>query len=119
MGIIKYRPEALAADLDPAAPVATPLGEPVSQVASKALASATSPTTRTGVWTCSPGRWVRQVTSARVLLPLWTAECIFEPEQGEPIHISAGDVVYFPANSRGVWNVIAAATKTFRGVFEQ
>ncbi|MGY9058689.1 MAG: cupin domain-containing protein, partial [Candidatus Puniceispirillales bacterium] len=37
----------------------------------------------------------------------------FTPDDGEPINIEAGDVVYFPANSTGVWEIIETTRKSY------
>jgi uncharacterized cupin superfamily protein len=38
---------------------------------------------------------------------------VFEPDDGEPMHIKAGDVIYFPENSGGVWDVRETSRKIF------
>jgi EutQ-like cupin domain len=32
-------------------------------------------------------------------------ECTFTPENGAPIEIRAGDALFFPPNSLGVWDI--------------
>jgi uncharacterized cupin superfamily protein len=118
MSIIKYRTEALAAELGPGVAVAEPLGALIAIVRSKTIASQGQPTTQTGVWTCSPGRWVRQVASAEFCHFL-SGQCVFEPEAGDPIPIGAGDALYFPENSRGTWNVISPCMKVFIVFYER
>ncbi len=112
MAIIKFRAEIPEHEFGVETPVPAPLGEPVSRTRVRSWSSETTASTRTGVWTCSPGRWVRQIASAEFCHFL-DGECIFKPDVGEPIRIVAGDCLYFPANSRGVWDVITPCTKVF------
>lgn len=97
--------------LDDWGPVPVPLGEPISQVRGLVL-SENADGSSAGVWECTPGKWVRQIMDAEVSTFL-KGKAIFTPEGGEPIHISAGDVVYFPANSKGNWEIIETTRKTY------
>lgn len=112
MAAIKFRKDDLFSALGEAKPVPAPVGTPVSQVRSTSLTSQSTPTTRCGVWECSPGRWRRQIVQAEFCHFL-EGSCVFEPDDGEPIQISGGDVIYFPKNSAGVWNIIEASRKIF------
>jgi hypothetical protein len=40
-------------------------------------------------------------------------ECTFTPENGAPIEIRAGDALFFPPNSLGVWDIRTTARKVF------
>lgn len=42
-----------------------------------------------------------------------SGECSFTPDGGETIEIRAGDAVYFPANSMGIWDIRAVSRKIF------
>ncbi|KKI22848.1 cupin domain-containing protein [Sphingomonas sp. Ag1] len=98
--------------------VPVPLGTPVSQVRSIALPSSSRPTTRLGVWECTPGRWVRQVVQAEFCHFL-SGHAVFTPEGGgDPITLRAGDVAHFPANSRGHWDIVETSRKVFM-VFDE
>lgn len=66
----------------------------------------------TGVWQCEPGRFERQLAQAEVMHILAGA-CRFTPTDGRPIDIRAGDTLFFPAHTTGVWDV----TETLRKVF--
>lgn len=112
MSTIKFRPEDLAGGSGEPVPVPVPLGEPVSQVLSRSIASSSNPRTRVGVWECTPGRWRRQVMQAEFCHFL-AGECTFTPDQGEPIEVRAGDVLYFPPQSTGVWDILSASRKIF------
>ena len=112
MSIIKFRPEELASRCGEPAPVPEPLGSPLSQVRSHSITSSSSPRTRVGVWTCTPGRWRRQVVQAEFCHFL-EGHCTFTPDGGEPIEVQAGDVLYFPARSTGVWDIRSTSHKIF------
>lgn len=112
MSAIKFRPEELARRLGEPVPVPVPLGTPVSQVRSQSLSSSANPKTRVGLWECSPGRWRRQVVQAEFCHFL-AGECTFIPDEGAPIDIAAGDVVYFPPKSGGIWEIRSPSRKIF------
>lgn len=112
MTAIKFRPEELASRFGEPVPVPVPLGTPVSEVQSRSIPSAFNPRTRAGVWSCTPGLWRRQVTQAEFCHFL-EGECTFIPDTGDPIEIRAGDVLYFPPHSTGVWEIRSASRKIF------
>lgn len=115
--IIKFRIDEMADRFDAPESVAAPLGEPVSKVRSASVVPPSSPKTEVGLWECSPGRWRRQVLQAE-LCHFLKGDCTFTPDGGEPIVIGAGDVLYFPANSTGIWDVRSASRKIFM-VFDE
>jgi uncharacterized cupin superfamily protein len=65
-----------------------------------------------GIWECTPGRFIREVMHAE-LTTFLAGRCIFHPENGEPIEINAGDVLFFPENSRGTWEIIETVRKAY------
>lgn len=65
-----------------------------------------------GVWECSPGRFERQVASAEVMHILAGA-CTFTPTGGEPVAFGAGDTVFFPRDTVGVWDVTTTLRKVY------
>lgn len=67
---------------------------------------------RTGIWECSPGRFDRQLAQAEVMHILKGA-CSFTPTGGEPQEIRAGDSLFFPANTVGVWDVRETLRKLY------
>ena len=111
MPIVKFQVDQTLGELPPATPVKAPIGDLVSQVSSLGFPSETS-ASKPGVWRCSPGVWRRQVTQAEFCLFL-EGDCVFTPDDGPPITIRAGEAVYFPANSMGVWDIKTPATKLF------
>jgi uncharacterized cupin superfamily protein len=70
------------------------------------------PVTDTGVWECTPGKFSRSIAGAEIMHFL-AGECEFTPTDGETIRISAGDTVFFPANTFGVWNVRSTVRKLY------
>ena len=88
--------------------VVVPIGTPVAQLRSSALREGPE----CGVWECTPGRWRRQVKSAE-FCHFVAGRCTFTPDGGAVLHIAAGDSVYFPANTAGVWDVIETVRKTY------
>ena len=98
-----------SAQLESQGPVRVPLGEPVAQLRSTAWRE----TPDCGVWECTPGRWERQVKSAE-FCHFVAGRCTFTPAGGGAVlTIEAGDALYFPANTRGVWDVAETVRKTY------
>lgn len=112
MAAIKFRPEDLTSRFGDPVPVPVPLGTLVSEVRSQSIPSPFNPRTRAGMWTCTPGRWRRTVLQAEFCHFL-EGECTFTPDEGEPIEVRSGDVLYFPPNSTGVWDIRSASRKIF------
>ena len=54
----------------------------------------------------------RQVLQAE-LCHFVSGHAFFTPENGEKFEIKAGDAVFFPPNSRGVWDVRETIRKTY------
>lgn len=65
-----------------------------------------------GIWEASPGTFVREVQAAEYMHIL-AGECTFTPESGTEMAISAGDCLFFPPNTRGVWRIIAPLRKVY------
>ncbi len=65
-----------------------------------------------GLWTCSPGKWRRQIKDAEMSYFTHGA-CTYTDEQGNVTEINAGDMAYFPAMSLGVWEITEHARKVF------
>ena len=101
--------------LEESNPVAVPLGTPV------AVASTTSVErddgVETGVWECTPGRWRRQIV-AQEFCHFIQGRCTFTPDDGETLHIEAGDALMLPANSLGIWDIQETVRKTYVLIFD-
>ncbi|SDX03630.1 hypothetical protein SAMN05444358_102257 [Ruegeria halocynthiae] len=57
-----------------------------------------------GVWTCTPGKWRRKIQDAEMCY-FTHGSCTYTDEQGNVTEINAGDMVYFPAMSLGIWEI--------------
>lgn len=110
MSIISFRHDDLFSNLPAGAPVPAPIGEPISVTRVSSFEGASGE--RTGVWECTPGDWRRQITKAEFCTFL-EGKAVFEPDEGEPLTIMAGDSLYFPANSLGVWRVEETLRKIY------
>jgi uncharacterized cupin superfamily protein len=111
MSIIKFTVAEFTAEPGSATPVSAPIGTPISNVRVKSVL-AQDGKTKTGLWECTPGRWRRQVTQAEFCHFL-EGDCTFSPDEGEPVEIRAGDVLFFPANTKGVWEIRSQARKIY------
>lgn len=65
-----------------------------------------------GIWECEPGRFARQLPNAEVMHIL-AGVGTFTPTGEEPLHIRAGDTLFFPANTTGEWHVHETLRKVF------
>ena len=93
-------------------PVAVPLGQPVARLKCTEAVSLPEKQVEAGVWECTPGVWRRQVKQAE-LCHFVSGHCFFTPEGGQPMEIRAGDAVFFPPNSQGIWDVKETVRKTY------
>jgi len=65
-----------------------------------------------GIWECTPGKFTREIMQAE-LTTFLQGHAIFHPENGESIEIKAGDVLFFPENSKGTWEIIETVRKAY------
>ncbi|MFO1090448.1 MAG: cupin domain-containing protein [Hyphomicrobiales bacterium] len=65
-----------------------------------------------GVWECTPGKFRRTIPNAE-FAHFVKGRCVFHPDGGAPVEIKAGDSVYMPANTHGVWEVFETVRKTW------
>ena len=65
-----------------------------------------------GIWECSPGKWRRQVVTAE-FAHFVKGRAIFHADSGETIEIEAGDSIYFPAKTGGIWEILATVRKNY------
>ncbi|MBM5460309.1 cupin domain-containing protein [Pseudomonas sp. P66] len=89
-----------------------PLHTPVAQARTAAHQQLPDGRGTTGVWECSPGSFRRQVAQAEYSYIVSGSGC-FAPDQGEPVVFSAGDALYFPANTQGTWTIEQTVRKTY------
>jgi len=91
---------------------ARPLSEPPCRLRGIEVALEGAGANQSGLWECEPGRFERQLPNAEVMHIL-TGACTFTPEGGAPIEISAGDTLFFPAHTAGVWHVHETLRKVY------
>jgi hypothetical protein len=65
-----------------------------------------------GVWECSPGRWRRQIMMAEFAHFL-SGQGRFYPDSGDPFDIKAGDAIFFPMNTTGLWEITETLRKSY------
>jgi len=87
------------------------IGEPICKLRGLFL-SENEDGSEGGIWECTPGKFIREVMQAE-LVTFLSGHCIFHPEDGEPVEIRRGDVLFFPENSRGTWEIIETVRKAY------
>lgn len=100
------------AGLQDEGPVARPLSQPSALTRGLPVELAGAGKNRTGLWECSPGRFERQLAEAE-LMHILSGACSFTPTGGETLEISAGDTLFFPANTTGVWHIRETLRKVY------
>lgn len=65
-----------------------------------------------GVWEASPGSFIREVKAGE-FMHILAGECTFTPDDGEEMTISAGDYLFFPPDTRGVWRILSPVRKLY------
>ena len=109
---LKGTPQLASAKLDDWGKVGKPLGEPVSALRGVTIDEDEGAGYSCGIWECSPGRWRRQVTRAEFCQFL-SGRCSFTADTGEVLQIEAGDSIFFPTNTTGVWDVTETVRKSY------
>jgi uncharacterized cupin superfamily protein len=100
-----------SATLEDWGPVKEPVGGgTISKLRGKAANAEGEPDY--GIWECSPGRWRRQVKEAEFTHFL-SGRCTFTADDGQVVEINAGDTLYFPAMSMGIWDVHETVRKVY------
>jgi uncharacterized protein len=93
-----------ASDLEDWGGVGQPLSEPPCALRGMKMAAPIPNTPEMGVWECTPGRYRRQIRSAETMHIL-SGEALFTPDAGEPVLLRAGDLLFFPPETLGVWEI--------------
>jgi uncharacterized cupin superfamily protein len=93
-------------------PVEIPLSESVSMLVGRKFLNAAPGIVCMGVWECSPGRWRRTIMQEE-FAHFIKGGARFIPDDGEPIDLRAGDTIWFPENSRGIWEVTEDVRKVY------
>ncbi len=98
--------------LEERGPVAEPFGDLISRIGLLPLAEDEEAGRKLGIWECTPGRWMRQQKAAEFAIIL-SGRCRFRPTGSPQAELGPGDVVYFPENTTGIWDV----TETIRKIY--
>jgi len=113
MVILIQQPAKMRADeLDQLGPVKKPISTPASQLTGRKYIDDADGIDCMGIWECSPGRWERTIMQEE-FAHFITGSATFIPPDGEQIEIKAGDTIWFPANSRGVWEIKENVRKVY------
>ncbi len=100
------------ADLDPLGAVQIPLSSPPAQLVGRKALRDVPGIDCLGIWECSPGRWQRTIKREE-FAHFIKGSARFIPTDGDPIEIRAGDTIWFPANSCGVWEIEEDVRKVY------
>jgi uncharacterized cupin superfamily protein len=65
----------------------------------------------TGIWECTRGAGGGR--SSQEFCHFIQGRCTFTPDNGETLHIEAGDALMLPANSTGIWDIQETVRKTY------
>lgn len=96
----------------PQTPVGVPVGELLAMTRSAGDTRVTPQGSHMGIWECSPGKFKRMVPQAEYSYFL-CGEGSFTPDGGAPVHFRAGDMIYFQANTQGVWDIKQTIRKAY------
>lgn len=99
-------------DLTPSGPVGAPITEPVCVTQTLEVPLEGSGGNRSGLWEVSVGRFSRHLANAEVMHIL-SGACTFTPTGGEAQSIKAGDTLFFPANTTGIWDIKTPLRKVY------
>jgi uncharacterized cupin superfamily protein len=99
--------------LDDWGPVGHPLSEPPCRLRGRKIDPPHPGAPETGLWECTPGRYRRQIRSAETMHIL-AGSATFTPDDGTPpVSLHAGDVMYFDADTLGVWDIHSTLRKVY------
>lgn len=109
--------------LDQLGPVKKPISQPAARLIGRKFISETDGIDCMGIWECSPGIWERTIMQEE-FAHFVSGSATFIPEGGEPIEVRAGDSIWFPKNTRGVWQITENVRKVYvvierPGIFAQ
>jgi uncharacterized cupin superfamily protein len=99
-------------ELDRLGPVKMPLSTPAAQLVGRKYLNDAPGIDSMGIWECSPGRWQRTIMEEE-FAHFVKGSARFVPTKGDPIEIKAGDPIWFPANSAGVWEIEEDVRKVY------
>lgn len=100
------------AQLESLGQVDKPLGSWASKLTGKRYLDNKGGVVGMGIWECSPGRWERSIMEEE-FAHFVMGSARFIPANGDPIDIRAGDTIWFPANTHGVWEISEDVRKVY------
>lgn len=113
MAILIQNAAAIAKEnLDALGPVKEPLSWPAAALTGKKFINEAPGIDSMGIWECSPGRWQRTIMQEE-FAHFVSGSARFLPKDGDPIDIKAGDSIWFPANSEGIWEIEEDVRKVY------
>jgi hypothetical protein len=113
MAILIRQPGAIPREeLDQLGPVKVPLSSPAPALVGRKYIDEAPGIDSMGIWECSPGRWQRTIMQEE-FAHFIKGRARFISDAGEPLDIEAGDSIWFPANSAGVWEIIEEVRKVY------
>jgi uncharacterized cupin superfamily protein len=83
-----------------------------SRTSGKLLHKGSEGRSECGIWRCTPGKWVCQVTRDEFCHFL-AGRCTYVHDSGEVIEITPDTAVFFPENWKGVCTVHETVTKVY------
>lgn len=92
--------------------VARPLTQPPCQMRGLDISLLGAGENDCGIWECDPGRFERQLVQAEVMHIL-SGACSFTPDGETPLEIKAGDTLFFPAHTTGIWHIRETLRKVY------
>ena len=94
--------------------VAIPLSEPACQLRTLDVAITDRPAVSTGFWECSEGQFRRPVDTGEVMYIFEGSGSFMPDSDDEPtIEFKAGDTLFFPPFTRGVWDIREKVRKLY------
>ncbi|WP_233161667.1 MULTISPECIES: cupin domain-containing protein [unclassified Achromobacter] len=88
------------------------LGDVKAETRSLDVTIANRPGCETGFWECTPGSFPRTIKSGEIMHILAGAGS-FQPEDGDKVNFAAGDTLFFPADTRGLWEIRETVRKLY------
>ncbi len=106
--------DAAVASLKDNGTVAIPLSEPACKLRGLDVAIAGRPEVDTGFWECAEGQFRRAVDTGEVMYILEGSGSFMPDSDEEPtIEFKAGDTLFFPPFTRGVWDIREKVRKLY------
>lgn len=105
--IFRVAPDTVFSDWSP---VLVPIADPISHT--RTALEHENEHAFCGVWECTPGTWRRQVIQPEYSYFI-QGRGSFTHDHGEVVHFQAGDAIFFPAQSTGIWHIAETVQKSY------